>query len=62
MDPQDDYPQIDRSGETPEQRRERLMRFMREEVWPITAPNGPRRTRMLREEWVRYLGYGPDDE
>jgi hypothetical protein len=47
--------------ETPEERYERVLRWLREEVWPITAPNGPNEP-MSREERARYLGYGPDDE
>lgn len=45
--------------ETLDERRARLLRFLREEVWPITAPNGPNEP-MPRSEWIRYLGYGPD--
>lgn len=60
MDP-DQAPDRDRA-ETPRERYERLFRFMREEIWPITAPNGPPARRMPREQWARYLGYGPGDE
>lgn len=51
----------DRRVETPQERYERLRRFMREEIWPITAPNGPNEP-MSRAERARYLGYGSDDD
>ncbi len=44
-----------RATETPEQRQARLMRFLEEEVWPVTE--GMRAP--TKEEREEILGYGP---
>lgn len=48
-----------RRGETLEQRRERIKRFLEEEVWPQIPPDvrGKSITKAEREE---ILGYGPE--
>ncbi|WP_054816899.1 type II toxin-antitoxin system VapB family antitoxin [Nocardia arizonensis] len=40
-------------------KRERLERFLRDEVWPVTAPNGPNPP-TTKADIEDILGYGPD--
>ncbi|MBB4660849.1 hypothetical protein [Conexibacter arvalis] len=54
MDPSQDH------AESPEERYDRIHRWLRQEVWPVLAPDGPSDP-VPRSEWGRYLGYGSDE-
>ncbi len=47
------------TGRSAEQRRERVLRFLENNVWP-TLPEGERGRRLTRAEEDEILGFGPD--
>jgi antitoxin VapB len=44
--------------ETTEERADRMLRFLQEEIWPLVSPEN-RGRRITKEEREEILGYGP---